>query len=46
MMSGFGFDWPYAVQWLVIPVFLFILILGWHGKRLLHTLSEIGGAHV
>ena len=39
MMSAFGFDWPYAVQWLVIPLFLFILILGWHGKRLLHTLS-------
>ena len=40
MMSGFGFDWPYAVHWLVVPLFLFIFVLGWHGKRLLRTLSR------
>lgn len=39
MMSGFGFDWPYDVEWLVVPVLLFILVLGWHGRRLLRTLS-------
>jgi len=40
MMSGFGFDWPYAVHWLVVPLFLFIFVLGWHGKRLFRTLSR------
>ena len=40
MMSVFGFDWPYAVHWLVVPLFLFIFVLGWHGKRLLRTLSR------